>query len=166
MAFSKVKKWLTEEGLLQISGWARQGLTDKEIADKIQISRSTLSEWKKKYQIISDTLKENKESADFKVENSLFKRAIGYEYKEITKKAKWNPKKNKYEMVTIKEITKQVAPDTTAQIFWLKNRQPKNWREKVVVDNSDTTKINEGIQNIASLINNPKNVRNEGNLNE
>lgn len=163
---AKYDKWITEEGLLLIGGWARSGLTDKDIAKNMKISRSTLSEWKNKFSELADTLKMEKDVADYKVENSLYKRANGYEYKEVTKEAKWNPKEEKYEMIVTKEVTKQVAPDTTAQIFWLKNRQPQNWREKVVVDNNDIDSINKHLQNIANLINNPKKVRTEDSINE
>lgn len=76
MAKSKVDRWLAPEGLTLLGGWARDGLTDEQIANNIGISRSTLSEWKNKYQNISDTLKNNKEIADYEVENALYKNAI------------------------------------------------------------------------------------------
>lgn len=75
MAKSKVEYWLTSDGLTLLSGWAREGLTDEQIAEKIKISRSTLSEWKKKYSDISDTLKKNKEIVDYEVENALLQQA-------------------------------------------------------------------------------------------
>lgn len=122
MAKGKYHEWLTEEGLLLLSGWARDGLTDKEIAERIGITTTTLYEWKKLYPAFSESLKINKEIADYEVENALRKRALGYEYEEITEK---------YEagcLVETKRTVKQVVPDTTAQIFWLKNRQPDKWR--------------------------------------
>ena len=61
---------MTEEGLLQLEAWARDGLTDEQIAANIGISRSTLNEWKKKYSDISDTLKRGKEVVDIQVENA------------------------------------------------------------------------------------------------
>lgn len=64
---------MTEEGLLQLESWARDGLTDEQIAANIGISRSTLNEWKKKYSDISDTLKRGKEVVDIQVENALLK---------------------------------------------------------------------------------------------
>ena len=82
MAKSKVEYWLTDEGLLLIGAWARDGLTDEQIAKNIGIARKTLAEWKKKYSNISDTLKKNKAVVDFEVENALLKRALGYEYTE------------------------------------------------------------------------------------
>lgn len=76
MAKGKVEYWLTSEGLTLLSGWAREGLTDEQMAtDKIGISRSTLSEWKKKYSDISDALKKGKEIVDYEVENALLEQA-------------------------------------------------------------------------------------------
>lgn len=124
MAKGKYQEWLEPEGLLKIEGWARDGLTEEQIADNMGISRSTLSEWKNLYSDISDTLKRGKEVIDRQVENALLKRALGYEYEEVSEK---------YELgiLTERKVTKkQVVPDTTAQIFWLKNRKPADWRDK------------------------------------
>lgn len=121
---AKYEKWLEQEGLLLIEGWARDGLTDEQIAGNMGVSRSTLNSWKDKYPDILDSLKKGKEIVDRQVENALLKRALGYEYEEI---------KEKYEFGELSERTitkKQVVPDTTAQIFWLKNRKPKDWRDK------------------------------------
>lgn len=121
---AKYEKWLEQEGLLLIEGWARDGLTDEQIAGNMGVSRSTLNSWKDRYPDILDALKKGKEIVDRQVENALLKKALGYEYEEI---------KEKYEFGELSERTvtkKQVAPDTTAQIFWLKNRKPKDWRDK------------------------------------
>ena len=71
MAKGKYEQWLTEEGLLQLEAWARNGLTDEQIAANMGITRSTLNEWKKKYSDISDTLKRGKDIVDIQVENAL-----------------------------------------------------------------------------------------------
>lgn len=132
MATGKVKYWLTSDGLTLLSGWAREGLTDEQIAGKINISRSTLSEWKKKYSDISDTLKKSKEIVDYEVENSLLKKALGYtitlDKQKVTKDG---------DIVDIKEDV-HIAPDTTAIIYWLNNRKPKQWRNKQDKDDNDT----------------------------
>ena len=130
MAKGKYEYWLTPEGLLELEGWARDGLTDEQIAYNVGISRSTLNSWKDKYSDISDTLKRGKEVIDRQVENALLKRALGYEYTETTRE--YIPELD--EMKTTKKVTKQVAPDTTAQIFWLKNRKPDKWRDKREVE--------------------------------
>jgi DNA-binding XRE family transcriptional regulator len=129
---AKYDYWLTDDGLQLLAGWARSGLTDEQIAHNIGISRETLYQWKRKYSDIADTLKENKQIADIAVENALYKRALGYTYTETTKEAG---------KVT-KTVEKEVVPDTTAQIFWLKNRQPERWRDKQEVQNTGNMDFN------------------------
>ncbi len=130
MAKSKVEKWLTSDGLTLLGGWAKEGLTDEQIAHNVGISRSTLNEWKNKYPDISDTLKKEKEIVDFEVENALLKRALGYKYKEITKESFLNPFTSNYELRVTKEVEKEVPPDVGAAMAWLKNRKPDQWRDK------------------------------------
>ena len=121
MAKGKYREWLSEDGLIKIQGWARDGLIDEQIAHNMGITTKTLYEWKNKYSEISEALKKGKEVIDRQVENALLKRALGYTYDETT-----------YEDgVETKRVTKEVAPDTTAQIFWLKNRKPAEWRDKI-----------------------------------
>ena len=120
MAKGKYEYWLTPEGLLQLEGWARDGLTDEQIAGNMGIRRETLYAWCKKYSNISNTLKKGKEVVDRQVENALLKRAFGYHYDEVTME----------NGIETKRVTKEVIPDTTAQIFWLKNRRPDKWRDK------------------------------------
>nr|DAJ45551.1 MAG TPA: terminase small subunit [Caudoviricetes sp.] len=121
MAKGKYREWLSEDGLIKIQGWARDGLIDEQIAHNMGITTKTLYEWKNKYGEISEALKKGKEVIDRQVENALLKRALGYAYDETT-----------YENgVETKRVTKEVAPDTTAQIFWLKNRKPAEWRDKI-----------------------------------
>ena len=135
MAKGKYEQWLNEEGLLQLEAWARNGLTDEQIAANMGITRSTLNEWKKKYSDISDTLKRGKDIVDIQVENALLKRALGYTYIETTQERvdDYDPHtglKTGSHMEVTKTVTKEVQPDTTAQIFWLKNRKPDTWRDK------------------------------------
>lgn len=148
MAKGKYQEWLEPEGLLKIEGWARDGLTDEQIAEKMGIGYSTLQTWKTKYQDIQDSLKKGKEVVDRQVENALLQRALGYEYTETTRE--YVPELG--EMHVTKKVTKQVAPDTTAQIFWLKNRKPQEWRDKqerldnTVEDNDMVLKFIEGMK--------------------
>lgn len=134
MSKGKYEKWLELEGLLLIESWARDGLTDEQIAKNIGISRSTLNEWKKKYPDISDTLKRGKEVVDVEVENSLLKRSLGFTTTEVTRERALNPETGKFKLVVTKAVTKEIPPDTTAQIFWLKNRRPDLWRDKQNVE--------------------------------
>ena len=113
-----------KDKLILIQGMARDGLTQQQIANNLGISIDTLIENKKKYSEFADALKKGKEVIDFEVENALLKRALGYEYEEET-----------YENgILTKKVKKQVPPDTTAQIFWLKNRKPNTWKDKVETD--------------------------------
>ncbi|MGG4267424.1 helix-turn-helix domain-containing protein [Peribacillus simplex] len=149
MAKGKYEEWLTNEGLLLIEGWARDGLTDEQIAYNMGIGYSTLQTWKSKYQDIQDTLKKGKEVVDRRVENALLKRALGYEYDELTyEQVPVKPyrgadgKMVEYELDVTKKVRKQVTPDTTAQIFWLKNRKPAEWRDKQEINHSGETTHN------------------------
>lgn len=130
MAKAKYAEWLTPEGLLKIEGWARDGLTDEQIAKNMGVSVSTLNNWKNMHPDILESLKRGKEVVDRQVENALLKRALGYEYTETTREAVKDPDTGDVEMRVTKKVTKQVVPDTTAQIFWLKNRKPDKWRDK------------------------------------
>lgn len=129
MAKGKYEYWISPEGLLKLESWAREGLTDEQIASNIGIARSTLNKWKNDFSDISDALKKGKEIVDIQVENALLKRALGYSYEEITREAVLNPVTNKTEMKVTKIVTKEIKPDVTAQIFWLKNRKPEQWKD-------------------------------------
>ena len=98
MAKGKYEEWLEPEGLLRIEGWARDGLTEEQIAHNMGISAKTLYNWKEKHLQLLQSLKRGKEVVDRQVENALFENAIN--------------------------------GNTTAQIFWLKNRKPDKWRDK------------------------------------
>lgn len=134
----KYDQWLTEEGLLKITGWARDGLIDKQIAHNMGIGASTLREWKGTFPEVAEALRKGKEVVDREVENALFKSAIGYT-QTIRKPVKvrdveYDPETGR----KIREVERWVAveeeihvpPQVTAQIFWLKNRKPDQWREK------------------------------------
>lgn len=139
MAKGKYEYWLTPEGLLKIEGWARDGLTDDQIAKNMGINVATLYRWKIDYCEICESLKRGKEVVDRLVENALLKRALGYSYKETTRELFVDKVTGKEEMKITKVIEKEVVPDTTAQIFWLKNRLPDKWRDKQSVEVSGLT---------------------------
>lgn len=98
------------------------------------ISTSTLYNWKNDHLEILEALKKGKEVVDILVENALLKRALGYSYKETTRELFVDKKTGKEEMKITKVVEKEVIPDTTAQIFWLKNRKPEEWRDKRQVE--------------------------------
>lgn len=121
MAKPKSEEWMTDDKLVILEGWARDGLTDEQIAANVGISVRTLYRWKQQYCQICHALKKGKDTADREIENALFKRAKGYDFTETRVKKKGG--------VVVEEtvITKHIPGDTTAQIFWLKNRKPEYW---------------------------------------
>jgi transposase-like protein len=146
---AKYDEWITEDGLIKLEGMARDGLTDEQIAHNIGIVPSTLYEWKKNYSVISEALKRGKEVVDRQVENALLKRALGYEYEEVKivveKDEKGKEKKRQ------EKVIRKVIPDTTAQIFWLKNRKRDVWKDKWVIDKEDEY-LSNGLNDIVNAI--------------
>lgn len=124
MARGKYEYWLTEDGLILLEGWARDGLTDEQLAEKMGIGARTLYDWKLKYPQISQALKKGKEVVDIQVENALLKRALGYEFQEE------RVERSSKDGVKVVQTIKHIPGDTTAQIFWLKNRRPDRYRDK------------------------------------
>lgn len=127
--------------LLEIAAWCRDGLTDKEIAEKLGISQDSFYVYKNKYTEFSDTLKETKEIADIKVENSLNKNANGYDYEEevvvMKKEVIYNEQGKRQKEITYPvtvTITKHKEAETKAQQFWLQNRKPEKWRNQSQVE--------------------------------
>lgn len=131
MANPKYKEWLEPDGLLRIEGWAKDGLTLDQIAHNMGIGLSTLNTWKANHKEIQDAIKRGNRPADLEVENALFKSACGYDVEETTEELRFNKKTHSYEMVVTKKVRKHVPPSNTAQIFWLKNRLPDKWRDRI-----------------------------------
>jgi len=128
-------KWpLVKDRLVEVEAWCRDGLIDEQIMARLGIKRDSFYKYKKEYSGFADALKRGKAVVDIEVENSLLKRAKGYSYKESTYEKVWSDKLNKFITVNTKTVTKEVHPDTTAQIFWLKNRKPEQWRDKHDID--------------------------------
>lgn len=144
MAKGKFHKWTEPEGLTLIQGWARNGLSKEQIAHNMGICRDTLNEWEKRFSDISDALKKGKEVVDLEVENALLKRALGYEYTE--QRIEVSEKHGK----KVIQITKHIAPDTTALIFWLKNRMPDKWRDKQQMEHSGGVGVNNPFEGLTT----------------
>ena len=128
---SKIKDWLEPDKLVLLEGWARDGLTNEQIATNIGINVKTLYEWKNKESNISNALKKGKEVIDFEVENALLKRALGYTITINEQKI------DKDGCVHDTKRDVHIPGDTTAQIFWLKNRKKEQWREKQEYTNEE-----------------------------
>lgn len=180
MAKGKYQEWITDEGLLKLEGWARDGLTDEQIAYNVGISTSTLYNWKRLHVEILEALKRGKVVVDRQVENALFKRAVGYSTTEkqiapvelSDEEYNFNKVKavNEFKMehpeataddiadfaahipktkdVIVKQVEKDVPPDTTAIIFWLKNRKPEAWRDKQDVNLGGDIGVRRSMKNL------------------
>ncbi|MGH0775279.1 helix-turn-helix domain-containing protein [Bacillus mobilis] len=110
----------------EIKEWAEQGLTESEMQKLLGVSHNAFNNYKNEYSELNESLKQGKEISDDIVEQSLYKNAIGYYYEEeaVT---------NKGDIVSVKKYSK---PNTTAQIFWLKNRRRDQWRDKQDIEHS------------------------------
>ena len=138
MAYQKMEAWETPKGLDILRGLARRGLSDEDIAKSIGINKATLYRWKAKSAVISDTLKEGKLVADLAVESALFKKATGFTVTD-TKTTSFLDKESGELVEGKSEVTtKHILPDTLAIMFWLKNRRPDLWKDKVT-EQGDTT---------------------------
>ena len=129
---------LSKDDKKKILEYAKFGLTDEQLAAGSGITRQTLDNYKKRDPKFFASLKDNRDLADTMVRKSLFKLANGFEYEE--------------EMVNkdgAVRVTKYARPDVTACIFWLKNRQPEEWREKHELDLGKGSV--DAIQSIAKL---------------
>ena len=144
MAKGKYKEWLTKEGLIKIEGWAKDGLSNQQIAHNIGITEETYYKWQKKYAEFSEAIKKGKEVVDREVENSLNKRANGFT--QIVKKVKFT---RGGEMIEYEEEV-YFPPDTTALIFWLKNRKPAEWRDKQDFDLNHKGKVESSVNHTFS----------------
>jgi len=138
----KFEHWMTPDGMVLVRAWARNGLTDEELATKLGIVRSTLNVWKLKFPAFASLLEKTKEIVDVEVENAGLKSALGYAYTEQTAikvKTEWyDPDSGKKTLVTeeivIVDLQKWQPADIKAIIFWLKNRAGGDWKERQIVE--------------------------------
>jgi len=133
---AKYEVWLRPENLILIKGWARDGLTNEEIAKKMNVSRSTFSEWIKRFPEIAGAVRLSKEAADRRVENALFKMATGHTttVKEPIKVRVVDiieGKRVETEEVQYHEKEIYTPPNVTAQAMWLKHRQREKWGDDI-----------------------------------
>lgn len=120
-----------EPKLELIKGWASDGLTNEQIAKNLDISMARFYEYKKEFREFRDALKKGKEVADYEVQNALFETATGFTYYEEVTNA----------IGDVVRVEKYAKPNTTAQIFWLKNRSPEKWRDKTEVKQDITQAV-------------------------
>lgn len=111
-----------------VEGWARDGLSDEQIAHNLGIAYSTLKSYKSDYEALSAALARGKEVVDLEVENALLKRAKGYQYTEVTTEERLT---RDGEIITLtKRVVRDVPPDPTSMMFWLANRRRDRWAYK------------------------------------
>jgi hypothetical protein len=115
-------------------GQCEAGATDQELADYFGVSVRSLYRWKNTQPEFRHALKAAKDSADDRVERSLYEKAIGYERDEVDIRVLNGE-------IVQTEIRKFYPPDTTAAIFWLKNRRADAWREKTEIDHSGSVRV-------------------------
>lgn len=123
-------EWLTEDGLLIIRGWARDGLTDKQIAKNIGVAESTFKEWKRKFDILSSSLKKARIPAAYQVEEGMMSRTEWRKVVDITRKYVLDDEGNRIGGVEVTEHEHWVPPDSTIMIFTSKNLMPHKYRDK------------------------------------
>lgn len=126
--------YLTEDGLLLLEGWARDGITDKDIAEKhIGVNESTLCRWKNDHPKILQALKKGRAPIVEKIENSLYDMCQKQTYKDVVEEITTDGNGNVISRHK-KIVTKEVPPNPTAIIFALKNLKPGKWRDKQVIE--------------------------------
>lgn len=123
---------------------ASKGYTNAEIYEALNISERTFQRWIKKYPSFKEKFSEGRNLATAQVEEALFKRAVGYTTTEEETVVKFDKEGNNLP-VNVKKKKKQIAPDTSAGIFWLKNRDSAHWKDKVEVESKGGSGLAESL---------------------
>lgn len=118
-----------EPRLDDIRKWSEKQATKKEIAKVLGISYSGFRNYEKKYPELKAALLKNETAANEEALGSFFRMVTGYEYKKITRERNEEGK-----LVVVKEVTTQVPPNVEAGKFWLKNKLPEEFSEKIKVE--------------------------------
>jgi len=125
-SFVDPEEWLTEDRLMLLECWARDGYTYADVAQRIGISNRQLTTWRKEFPEIHKALAKGREIVDYQVENALLKSALGYKTKEVTIITVL--KNGKMVETTKQTVTKEIAPNISACQTWLYNRLPDKWK--------------------------------------
>jgi hypothetical protein len=125
---------------------AIKGATNDEIAEAFGISTRTFIRWKQEYESLDKAVTEGKDIADAKVERSLYQRATGYKVVDTEKIIELNPSDGSQKPIRVKNVEKNIAPDTMAIMYWLNNRKRTHWSQRQEValsagDNSEDVVI-------------------------
>lgn len=133
------KEGKLDDILLLVKRWRGQGAEMSEIADKLHIAQSTLYKYQAEHSEFAEALKVGKEIMDATVENSLFKECVGYEYEETTTITtaiidKKTGQPSNLERVERRTTKKYARPSATSIAYYLNNRVPEHWKNKVYYD--------------------------------
>lgn len=138
----EVEYWLSDDGLMLLEAYARDGLVDRDICNIIGIAPKTLVAWKKNYPEIKEALSKGKAVIDYRVENALLKSAIGYTKKST--KVIMRLRQGKLTTVEQETTLEEVGPNPTSCMCWLNNRKPNEWkrnRDNFIQEDSEDSKI-------------------------
>lgn len=136
MRKERVEAWLKKDGLLRVMGWAREGLTDGQIAERIGIGAPTLKRWREAHPEIGAAIEQGRAPVDVEAENALLRAALGYTltvkkpYKVKEVSTRTGEGRTEVEHIEYAEEEVHVPPRITALIYWLKNRRPDRWRDR------------------------------------
>lgn len=120
-------KWITEDGLLKIKCWARDGYSNNQIAEMMGVKRQTLLRWKNDFSVINDALEEGRKPVALKIEDAFYRRCMYDQIEEVTEEEK----DGKNGLEKVKKVSKKtILPDTTAMIFALKNLMPEKYKDR------------------------------------
>ena len=133
------EKWLTPDGLMLLECWARDGLNNQQIADKMGISAKCLWEWRNRFDEIETSLRRGKEVVDYGVENALLKSALGGERRTSKTIVDGKQDGDGNRNVRVETTVEEVMPSVTACLAWLNNRKPDKWKRNrdMFDDNSE-----------------------------
>ena len=115
--------------------YAREGLNDEQIAEKLGIGTSAYYEYQNKYVEFSESIKNGKRPVDIEVENTLLKNALGYEFEEKSSTMKVDSEGNA-KVTEIKTVTKHIKAEPSCMFFWLVNRMPEDWKHIQKIEHS------------------------------
>lgn len=149
---SKVNDWLTEDALAMITGWARDKLTEKQIAEqKMEVNYSTFNDWKQKYPQLSQAIKKGRTPVAEKIEDNLYSRC---EWREVNETFVEERRGKDGQIIETKRrmIKRWVPPSDTAMIFALKQLKREKWGEKIIEDETALNKAKEILGGVDSVI--------------
>lgn len=144
---TKIEDWETDEGVLLLTSWIRDGAKISELHKRMGISRKTFWAWRNKSEIINEVCRKSKEIALYEVENALFKAAKGYTKTTVKTYIGRVPKADKSRDIGIEKTVEQVGPNVTACLAILNNMNPGKWQHKRTIDD-DKEKYNNVTINI------------------